>query len=362
MRSLVSLTILFALNGWAQAPAPKQTPAAAPAAQAPVKPAPAAPAAANPDNKRTMQIEVPAAAVLPIMSLTPDTPVATVNGRKVLAGELQAILRQLPPQMQTQANADRMKFVSQYGLLRELADLALKDGLDKQSPWKEAIDYGRMQVLYQAAVGHKYNEIAITNEEIKKAYDAAPDRYQQAHVRAIYIPFSSAPVSQADATGKKLLTEAEAKAKAEDLVKQLKGGADFIKLVKEHSGDAASAAKDGDYGMIRKADPMAPDLKKAVFDAKPGEIAGPVRQANGFYIFRIEELGPQPLEQVSIAIMNELKNKQFKEWMDGLQKSVQVELEAPSKPHLVEPGTAVPPAGAAGTAPAQPAAAPVPKK
>ncbi len=271
---------------------------------------------------------IPAAAVIPIDQLPTSTVIATVDGKKVTAGELQVVLKALPPQVQQQAQANRRQFVEQYGILRRLSDEARKEGLDKQSPYKESIEYGTMQVLYQAQLNRKFAELPVAPEEIEKTYEASKDKYQQARVRAIYIRFSSAPASQPDANGKPLPTEEEAKAKAEDIVKKIREGADFVKMVKEYSNDPKSVEKDGDFGFIHKNDPIPTELKNVIFSAKPGDVAGPVRQANGFYIFRIEETGTQPLAQVRDAITNEVKNKQFGAWITSLQKSLDIKMEA----------------------------------
>lgn len=342
MRMPLPLTLVLALSAWAQTTAQQ--------------PAPPPPAAQQPPP-RTVQVEVPAAAVLPIATLPPAAVVGTANGQKVTAGELQAFLRQMPAQMQQQAQKDRKVLVEQYALSRELAEMGRKEGLDKLSPWKEAIAYGTMMVLGQAAVSRKFEQINVTPEELKKAYEASPEKYQQARVRLIKLTFSSAPVSQADSAGKKLPTEDEAKTKAEALMKQLKDGADFVKLVKENSDDQASVAKDGEYGFVKKSDPLPNDMKTAIFSAKAGELAGPVRQPNAYYIFRIEEVNLQPFDQVQTALSNEIKNLQFRDWLSGLQKGIEVKLEEPSKPTLVTP--AAPQVVAPGTA--APAAA-APKK
>lgn len=310
MRIFLPLAVLSALNVWAQgqAPSPGQKPAAS-------------------STPQTLQVTIPAEAVAPISSLPPATVVATVDGKKVTAGELQAVLKALPPQVQQQAQADRRRFLEQYGILRRLADEARQQKLDQQSPYKESIEYGAMQVLYQAEMNRKFAEIPVAPEDIKKAYEANKDKYVQARVRAIYLPFSTAPVSQADSKGKPLLTEAEAKAKAEDIVKQIRGGTDFVKMVKEYSADPKSVQKDGDFGFIHQTDPIPADLKKVIFSAKIGEITEPVRQANGFYIFRVDEVGPQPYTEVEGAITNELKQAQFGTWISSLQKSIDIKME-----------------------------------
>jgi parvulin-like peptidyl-prolyl isomerase len=178
----------------------------------------------------------------------------------------------------------------------------------------------------------------VSPEEVKKNYENNKDKYLQAKVRAIYMQFSTAPVSQPDSKGKPLPTEAEAKAKAEDIVKQIRGGADFVKMVKEYSSDAKSVEKDGDFGFIHKADPIPADVKNVIFSAKAGDVTNPVRQANGFYIFRIEEVGPQPYNEVQGTITTELKNAQFSAWITSLQKSLDIKME-----HELPPGIQVTP-------------------
>ena len=99
-----------------------------------------------------------------------------------------------------------------------------------------------------------YDNFPIKVEDEQKYYAENKSRYDQVKLKVIYIPFSSAPARQAPAEGKKHLTEEEAKAKAERLIKEINAGADFVKLVKENSEDASSKAKDGDMGTLSRAD------------------------------------------------------------------------------------------------------------
>ena len=257
----------------------------------------------------------------------PETVVATVDGKPVTAAEMQGLFRTVGPQVQQNAARDPQAFLRQYAMLKRLAELAEKNKLDQQSPYKEALAAGRMQILYQAAIQHTYEHIAVSPEEQKKFYEANRDRWTQAKVKVIYIPFTENPPAQPPAGGKKPLTEAEARAKAESLVKQIRAGADFVKLVKEHSEDPTSAAKDGDFPIISKSDQIPDNIKQAVFALKKGEVSPPVRAANGFYIFRAEEVLLKPYDQVKDEIFNEVKLARLKEFLDSLQSSVQVKVE-----------------------------------
>jgi peptidyl-prolyl cis-trans isomerase C len=330
MRMFIPLTLLAA-SAWAQAPAPTagQTAAMEAAAKAAVqqgKPQSGPAPAAKPAQGGSQSI--PIAETMSILAMPPQKVVATVDGNKVTAGDLQAVLRTMPPQVQQQALSNRRQFLEQYGVMRRLSAEAEKAKLDQQTPWKESLANMRMQVLLQAEINQKMAEIEVPEEEQKKFYEAHTDRFMQAKVKAIYIPFSTEPVSKVDEKGSKVLAEEEAKAKAESLLKQIRGGADFVKLAKENSGDPVSAGKDGDFGTIKKSDRIPEAVKTAVFGAKAGEVTEPVRQANGYYLFRIEESGPPPFEQVRDNVANELRNSRFQEWLNSVQKSVDIKEEA----------------------------------
>jgi peptidyl-prolyl cis-trans isomerase C len=326
MKFLFPLTILSALSLCAQTQTPAPAAAGQVKAQAPAAAQPATPAPAKGPMK-TYQMQIPAAAVIPIAALPPDTVIATVDGEKVTAGELQLVLRQVPPQAQQMAQSNRRLFVEQYGMLRRLSKEAVDAKIDRQSPWKEMLAYAQMNILYRAAIDMHANTIVVAADDVRKLYDTKKDDYLQAKVKAIYLPFNTAPVSQADSKGKALPSEAEAKAKAEDLVKRIRGGADFDKVAKEYAGDEKPGAKDSDT-YIRKADTLIPpDVKKVLFAAKAGEVTEPVRQANRFCIFRVEEIGAQPFDEVQGPIADQLKTLQMKKWFDELQKSIDVKME-----------------------------------
>ena len=323
MRLIVSLAVLSALNLWAQDQTPSPGTQAKAGAQAAAGQQPAAPA-----NPGTIKVNIPGEAIVPITSLPPATVIATIDGRKVTAGELQLVIRQMPPQYQQKIQSNRRMFIEQYGLLLRLSADARKEKLDQQSPYKEEIEYATMQILQRAEFNRRTMELPVSPDDVKKMYAAKKDDYLQAKVRAIYLQYSSAPESQADANGKKMLTEAEAKAKGDALVKQIRAGADFVKMVKANSSDARSAEKDGDLGWIRKDNPGLPaELKKAIFAAKPGETTDPIRLPNGFWICRVEEFSTQPFEQVKGAIESELRSAQQDPWVKALQKSIDIKME-----------------------------------
>ena len=256
----------------------------------------------------------------------PDTVIATVDGTKVTYGEIANFLKGMNPQMQQNAMRNRKDFVERYALMRKLSTLAEQAKLGERSPYKEIIESYRMNMLMQAEINEYVDHIVITADDLQKYYADNKSRYDQVKLKVIYIPFTSAPAGAA-AESKKHLTEEEAKAKAEQLIKEIKGGADFVKLVKENSEDASSKAKDGDMGTMSRADNLPESIRSVVFALKVGEVSEPVRQPNGFYIFRAEEVAQRPLEQVREQLVKQLQSERLQEWLKATTKSLNIKYE-----------------------------------
>ncbi len=265
------------------------------------------------------------------LNMQPSEVVAIVDGKPVTAGALQAILGSVPPQMQQQAAQNQRMLLQQYGVLRRLAAEAEAKKLQDQSPYKESLEAMRTQFLGQAGMTVRFNTIAISEDRAKAEYEKVKQQYLQARVKAIYLPFG-APAPQAGPNEPKPLTEAEAKAKADDLVKQARAGADFVKLVKENSKDPNSVAKDGDFGLITRNAAIPEHAKAAIFSTKAGEITDPVRQPNGFYIFRVEEFKVPPYEEVKGNLVQQLKDAELSAWIQAQQNDVKIEEPTSSAP------------------------------
>lgn len=100
---------------------------------------------------------------------------------------------------------------------------------------------------------------------------------------------------------------ADARAKAEKLLSELKRGADFESLAKANSEDA-SASKGGDLGFFPRGRMIAP-FEAAVFAlAKPGDLSGIVETEVGFHIIKLEakqEATVKPFEEVRDQLRKE---------------------------------------------------------
>jgi parvulin-like peptidyl-prolyl isomerase len=275
----------------------------------------------------------------------PDIPADTVvaifgDGTKFTMGDFRKIYEALPPANQQLALRNREVWLHQWELLRKLTKMAEDAKLDQESPYKESLAYGRMYVLSQAQISNAINQVVVEPADIVKFYDSNQPKYTQVKVKAIYIAFNDDAAASSATKGKKPLTEAEAKAKAVKLLVTIKGGADFVKLVKENSDDETSREKDGEFATLRSSDNIPDAFRAAVFAMKKGDVSEPLKQPNGFYLLRAEEVTVRPLSEVRDEIYNELKNTRSDAWLRGVDRDAKVQIVSPE--FLAGPTTPAP--------------------
>ncbi|MGA3237269.1 MAG: peptidylprolyl isomerase [Bryobacteraceae bacterium] len=271
----------------------------------------------------------PKAAALP--DLAADTKIAAFDDGTVMTmGELRGILSNLDAQQRQGAVANIQGFLDEWALLHKVAQLALTDKLDQESPIKEQLLYARTLVLYQAEVQHQGNPTKIEGDEVDQYYAGHKEKYQQVKTDAIYIAFSNSAASQTGSDGKKILSEAEAKAKIAGLLEQIRKGGDFKKLAKENSDDETSRAKDGYFATLSPTDNIPDAIRTAVFALKTGETTDVIGQPNGFYLFRAEEITFKPLSEVRDQIYQTLKTERLEKWMAKMHNETKAKILNPA--------------------------------
>ena len=82
--------------------------------------------------------------------------------------------------------------------------------------------------------------------------------------------------------------KAEARSKAQSLLRKVRGGADFATVARAESQDPGTAQNGGDLGFFAKGR-MTPAFEAAAFKLKAGEISGVVETPFGFHIIRVHE-------------------------------------------------------------------------
>jgi peptidyl-prolyl cis-trans isomerase C len=228
------------------------------------------------------------------------------HGVKVEVKEIQEDLDRAPPE----AKAEMAKLgalqntVSNIYVRRVLAAEASKSAVAKNPLVLAAIEKAKERILSDAMLESidQKNQPSLDAIEsyARTMYNANQQKYgTPEQVRASHILIR---------TG-----EQDAKAKLQDILKQIKAGADFEELAKTRSQDPGSAAKGGDLGYFGRGR-MIEQFEKVVFAmSKAGEMSDVFESPFGFHIIKLTDKKPAGV-------------KMFAEVKDQLMKDAQNEI------------------------------------
>ena len=151
--------------------------------------------------------------------------------------------------------------------------------------------------------GSKLPNVQPSDQDVQAYYSQHKAEYQvEETVKDRHILIKTPPPGPDGKVDDKAVEAA--RAKAEDILKQAKSGADFAGLAKKYSDDPGSKDQGGYFEFTKGK--TVPEFEKAAFGAKPGEIVGPVRsQQYGFFIIKVEAheaAHTKPLEEVKPQI------------------------------------------------------------
>lgn len=131
------------------------------------------------------------------------------------------------------------------------------------------------------------NGIQVTREELQSYYDQHRDQYrEQEQVKVSHILIKTPLPGPDGKVDEKGVTDAQRR--AEDLLKQLKAGANFEDLAKKYSEDPGSAKQGGSLGWIGRGRTV-PEFEKAAFSLPKGQTSDLVKSSYGFHIIRVDD-------------------------------------------------------------------------
>jgi peptidyl-prolyl cis-trans isomerase C len=164
----------------------------------------------------------------------------------------------------------------------------------------------------------------VTAEQVNQFY--ASNSFQQGErVRASHILI--AVPENADAA-----TKDAARTKATEILTQVKGGADFAELAKQHSQDPGSGPRGGDLDYFERGQ-MVGQFEEAAFALASGQTSELVETRFGYHIIKVVDKQAArtiPLEEVRGRIEEYLRDqnreKQTQVFIDALRTKAQIEI------------------------------------
>jgi peptidyl-prolyl cis-trans isomerase D len=126
--------------------------------------------------------------------------------------------------------------------------------------------------------------------------------------------------------------DAAVKTKAEELLKQARGGADFAELAKKNSEDEASAKNGGDLDYFGRGR-MVPEFDQAVFAMQPGQISDLVKTQYGYHIIKLvdkKNATTRPLAEVRQQLTDQLAYQRAQAQAADLAQNLEKQISKPA--------------------------------
>ena len=187
------------------------------------------------------------------------------------------------------------------------------------------------QQVIQREVGGRIN---VTKEEEQKFYDdhkAQLSRPEEVRLSEILVSTEQAGDDQQKLDA--------AKAKADDLLKRIKAGADFADVAKK-SSEGPSAAQGGDLGFFERGK-LAKQLEDLTFNMKKGDVSDVVRTKQGFVILKVTEhqsAGIPPFNEIEPRIQEAVYMQKMQPALREYLKKLREDAYIWTKPGYVDTG------------------------
>jgi foldase protein PrsA len=186
-------------------------------------------------------------------------------------------------------------------------DKAYKEFLESSGMSEEDILFrvklDQLQQKLTAKITQDANK--VTEADISEYYDKNKKRFAQPERRDLLV----------------VLTKTEAQANQAKAA--LEDGQSFKQVAKEYSIDEASKAQGGKLPAVTKGQ-QEKAFDDAIFDAKRGELVGPIKTQFGWYVFEVDKVTPasqQTLDESKEAIRNLLRSQGQQQALDKWIKS-----------------------------------------
>jgi hypothetical protein len=316
-RLLTGLIVSALLAGIARAQAPAAPAGGAPAAVT----KPAAPVAQPPES--------------------PDKVVLKVGDERYTKADLDFLIDNMNAQAQrTLATQGRKPLGDQFATLVELSQQARSHHLDQTPAFEHKLAVQKQQLLAQAGYDEIVQQAKVSPEEVREYYLGHPSEFDQVMMRQFVVRKRAANAPSGPG-----LPPEEAKSRAEAIRKAVVAGTDVKKVMEDFKAPGDVIIEPEPHNARRGG--MRPEVEKAVFTLKDGEVSEILDVAQALVFFQVTGHSTAELTDVSTQIEQTLQKQKVDAAMTDLKKKTVVWMD---DQYFAAPLN--PPAGAGPSAPA----------
>ncbi|MBV9210118.1 MAG: peptidyl-prolyl cis-trans isomerase [Acidobacteria bacterium] len=233
----------------------------------------------------------------------------------------------LSDDVEAEVNQRMLAVAKQQGIktIEELRKAMKESGFDYDAVRQTLRNELMKQAVFTRDVDYKLF-YGWSEKELKDYYNAHKEKFKKPESVTLSEIFLSL-------AGK---NEADVKAKAEQLIAQARGGADFAKLASANSerlvdGKPIAAENGGKVGTFQLSD-LLENIANAIKDVKAGGVTEPIRYDEGYQIIRVDERIAGSNEstynenRVREALTAERSEKARNDYMETLRKDAYIKI------------------------------------
>jgi peptidyl-prolyl cis-trans isomerase SurA len=240
-------------------------------------------------------------------------------------------------EIEAEVNRRMLQIAEQQGIttIEKLHQAMVQSGLNPEDFRRTMRNEMMKQAVLQNEVDRRVY-LGFSMDEVKKYFDAHPDKFRKPEsikLSEIYLV----------ATGK---DEAAVRARAVELIRQIRAGADFGSLAAANSEREKNGQRTApqDKGYVGEFDVpnLRDDLVKALKDLPVGGVTEPIKAGEGFQILRVDARIPGAAtptfndNRVREAMLGDVQQKEREAYLQNLRNEAFIKLTDAYRPS-VEP-------------------------
>jgi peptidyl-prolyl cis-trans isomerase SurA len=232
------------------------------------------------------------------------------------------------------------ELIKRLDQMRKQMNLESMDDLEKAAQaqgvsFEDFKDNMRTEIITQQVIQREVgSHVNISKEEEQRFYQQ--HKSDLAHNESVRLSEILISTDQAGDDQQKLDA---AKAKAEEVLKQVRAGGDFSEIAKKQSQDA-SAAQGGDLGDFERGK-LAKQLEDLTFGMKKGDVSDVIRTKQGFVILKVVDhvsAGTPTFTEVENRVQEQVYMQKLQPALRDYLKRLREEAFIDIKPGYVDTG------------------------
>lgn len=195
---------------------------------------------------------------------------AIVDGRELKESDLNTLVKNLGQNAQYFQGAEgRKKLLDELVMHELMYSDAVEKNLENDEEFIAVMENMKKSMLQQYSLRKMFNEITVSDEEIKNFYEQHKDRF----------------VTDEMVSASHILVETEEK--ANDILEDITDGLSFEDAAAQYSSCPSNQAG-GALGQFGRGQ-MVPEFEDAAFSMQVGEISAPVKTQFGYHIIKLTD-------------------------------------------------------------------------